>query len=101
MAVTIPYLAKIKRAVRITSSASEITAELTDTVEECRADLTRLGIPSAVVNNENDVHILDAVKRYARWRFAMDPSEAMRCQEEYQEKADELRKSAGYGYADD
>lgn len=101
MAVTSPYLAKIKRAVRIASAASEITAELTDTVEECRADLTRLGIPTAVVNDEDDVHILDAVKRYARWRFAMDASEALRCQAEYHEKADELRKSAGYGYADE
>jgi len=101
MAVTSSYLAKIKRAVRITSAASEIIQELTDTVEECRADLTRLGIPTEIVNNEDDPHILDAVKRYARWRFAMDASEALRCQAEYHEKADELRKSAGYGYADE
>jgi len=101
MAVTSSYLAKIKRAVRITSAASEITQELTDTVEECRADLTRLGLSDTVVNDETDVHILDAVKRYARWRFAMDASEALRCQAEYHEKADELRKSAGYGYADE
>ncbi|MDD4280357.1 MAG: hypothetical protein PHX74_11570 [Candidatus Sumerlaeales bacterium] len=97
MAVGVAYLAKIKRAVRLTSTAAEITQELTDTVEECRADLIRLGISNTVVNDETDIHILDAVKRYARWRFAMEPGESAQCAEEYKEKADELRRSTGYG----
>lgn len=97
MAVGVAYLAKIKRAVRLTSTAAEITQELTDTVEECRADLIRIGVSSTRANDETDFHILDAVKRYARWRFAMDPAESVRCADEYREKADELRRSAGYG----
>jgi len=101
MAVSAAYLAKIKRAVRLTTTAADILTELTDTVEECRADLVRLGLSDTVVNDETDVHILDAVKRYARWRFAADPHESVRCQEEYHEKADELRRSEGYGYEDE
>ena len=97
MAVSAAYLAKVKRAVRLTTTAPEIATELWDTVEECRADLIRLGLSDTVVNDETDVHILDAVKRYARWRFAADPNESVRCQEEYREKADELRRSTGYG----
>lgn len=97
MAVSAPYLAKIKRAVRLTTTAPEIATELWDTVEECRADLIRLGLSDTVVNDETDIHILDAVKRYARWRFAMEPGESERCAEEYKEKADELRRSTGYG----
>ena len=73
MAVSAAYLAKIKRAVRLTTTAPEIATELWDTVEECRADLIRLGLSDTVVNDETDIHILDAVKRYARWRFAMEP----------------------------
>ena len=97
MAVSAAYLAKIKRAVRLTTTAADILTELTDTVEECRADLVRLGLSDTVVNNEDDFHILDAVKRYTRWRFAMEPSESERCADEYKEKADELRRSTGYG----
>ena len=97
MAVSAAYLAKIKRAVRLTTTAADILTELTDTVEECRADLIRLGLSDTVVNDETDVHMLDAVKRYARWRFAMEPGESAQCAEEYKEKADELRRSTGYG----
>lgn len=98
MAVSGAYLAKIKRAVRLTSTAEAITYELIDTIEEGRADLTRLGIPSAVAASETDYHVLDAIKRYARWRFAMEPGEAQRCQDEYREKADELRRMRDYAY---
>ena len=99
MAVGVTYLAKIQRAVRLTSPSAEITAELTDTVEECRADLLRLGLPSAKATSETDYHILDAIKRYARWKFAADPYESARCAEEYKEKADELRRMEGYGWS--
>ena len=98
MAVGVAYLAKIQRAVRLVSPSSAITQELTDTVEECRADLGRLGLPTALTTSETDYHILDATKRYARWKFAADPYESARCAEEYHEKADELRHMRDYGY---
>lgn len=97
MAVGGTYLEKIKRAVRITSTADDIAIELSDTIEEARADLIRLGLSSVIASDETDPNILDAVKRYARWRFAMEPGEAQRCADEYREKADELRRSSGYG----
>jgi hypothetical protein len=96
MAVGGAYLAKIQRAVRLVSPPAAIVQELIDTIEECRADLVRLGIPSELVASETDYHILDAVKRYARWRFAMEPNESARAHEEYREKADELRRSEEY-----
>lgn len=98
MAVGAAYLAKIQRAVRLVSPSAAITAELTDTVEECRADLGRLGLPTALTASETDFHILDAVKRYARWKFAADPYESARCADEYKEKADELRRMRDYAW---
>ena len=97
MAVGAAYLAKIQRAARLMNVSAAITQELTDTVEECRADLIRLGIPSDIAADETDANILSAVKRYTRWQFAMEPAESARCAEEYREKADELRRSTGYG----
>lgn len=98
MSVGVNYLAKIKRAVRLTSTASDIIQELIDTIEEARVDLTRLGIPAGTAASETDYNILDAVKRYARWRFAMDPNESAQCSNEYKEKADELRRMRDYAY---
>jgi hypothetical protein len=99
MAVSAAYLAKIKRAVRLTTTAPEIASELWDTVEECRADLIRLGVSFNKAADETDYHILDAVKRYARWKFAADAYESARCAEEYKEKADELRRMQDYGWS--
>ena len=98
MAVGVAYLAKIQRAVRLVNPSAAITTELIDTVEECRVDLLRLGLPTALVTSETDYHILDAVKRYTRWKFAYDPYESARCAEEYKEKADELRRMRDYSY---
>jgi len=99
MAVGAAYLTKIRTAIRRSSIMSaNLEAELVDTVEECRADLVRLGLPSTITASETDVNILDAVKRYARWRWEADPIIAERCYEEYAMKADELRKSRDYMY---
>lgn len=98
MAVGVNYLAKIKRAVRLMNPSATIVQELQDTIEECRADLIRLGVSQAKVTDEDDYHILDAAKRYARWKFAADSYESARSAEEYKEKADELRRMEGYGW---
>lgn len=98
MAVGVAFLAKIQRAIRIVTATAAITEELTDTIEECRVDLVRLGIPSTLAASESDYHILDAVKRYARWKFAADAAESARAAEEYKEKADELRRMRDYAY---
>ncbi len=94
MAVSAAYLTKMRTAIRRYSAMSaDLTAELTDVVEECRADLVRLGLPDAAVTVETDMNILDAVKRYVRWAF--EPAESATKEslfETYRLKADELRR---------
>jgi hypothetical protein len=78
--------------------SADLTAELTDTVEECRADLIRLGLPSALAVSETDYHILDACKRYVRWAFEPDADVQAQLWETYRLKADELRRMKDYAY---
>lgn len=93
MAVSVSYLTKMRTAIRRYSAMSaDLTAELTDTVEECRADLIRLGLPAAAVIIETDIQILDACKRYVRWSFEPDIDTKAKLHEEYRLKADELRR---------
>jgi hypothetical protein len=100
MAVGSDYLKKIRVAIRrYTALSADLTVELTDTVEECRADLIRLGIPSAVAISETDYHVLDAVKRYARYAFEPQDSDVRAALwDEYRLKADELRRMRDYAY---
>ena len=99
MAVGVSYLTKMRTAIRrYTAMSADLTAELTDTVEECRADLIRLGLPSALAVSETDYHILDACKRYVRWAFESDADVQAQLWEVYRQKADELRRMRDYAY---
>jgi hypothetical protein len=99
MAVSGGYLLKIRTAIRrYTAMSADLTVELQDTIEECRADLIRLGIPSALAASETDYHILDAVKRYARAVFEPDADTQQTLWEQYRLKADELRRMRDYAY---
>jgi hypothetical protein len=95
MAVSGDYLKKIRIAIRRYSDMSaDLTIDLQGTIEECRADLIRLGLLEATVNDETDLMILDAVKRYARYAFEpVDSPAREKLWEEYRLKADELRRS--------
>lgn len=96
MAVGVNYLAKIKRAVRVVSTASDITQELTDLVEECRADLVQLGVLSTKANDETDVLVLGAVRSFVRWKFAQDEKEALWNMQDYLTQRDEMRRRTTY-----
>lgn len=98
MAVGVGYLAKIKRAVRTVSTASDISTELTDLIEECRADLIRLGVLSTKANDETDTLILGAVRSFVRWKFAQDEKEAIWNMQDYMVQRDELRRNRDYVY---
>jgi hypothetical protein len=99
MAVSRAYLLKMRTAIRRYSAMSaDLTVELTDVVEECRADLIRLGVSSALAASETDVHVLDAVKRYARWAFEPDSDAQAQMWDTYRLKADELRRMRDYAY---
>jgi len=96
MAVGMHYLAKIKRAVRVVSTAEDITQELTDLIEECRADLVQLGVLQAKANDETDVLVLGAVRSFVRWKFAQDEKEALWNMQDYLTQRDEMRRREAY-----
>ncbi len=96
MAVGMHYLAKIKRAVRVVSTAEDITQELTDLIEECRADLVQLGVLSTKANDETDVLVLGAVRSFVRWKFAQDEKEALWNMQDYLTQRDEMRRRTTY-----
>jgi len=96
MAVDMHYLAKIKRAVRVVSTAEDITQELTDLIEECRADLVQLGVLSDKANDETDVLVLGAVRSFVRWKFAQDEKEALWNMQDYLTQRDEMRRRTTY-----
>lgn len=101
MAVGVNYLAKIKRAVRVVSTASDIATELTDLIEECRADLVQLGVLSTKANDEADPLVLGAVRSFVRWKFAQDEKEALWNMQDYMTQRDEMRRRTTYTVATD
>lgn len=95
MAVTAAYLTKIRRAVRRNTS-TDVDAELTDIIEECRLDLQQLGVLKAKAEDETDSLILGAVRSFARWKFGLSNEDAERNREDYMLQRDELRRKASY-----
>lgn len=95
MAVSAGYLTKIRRAVRRNTS-TDVDAELTDIIEECRLDLQTKGVVSAKTTDETDVLILGAVRCFARWKFGLSNEDAEANREDYLTLADELRKKRDY-----
>lgn len=95
MAVTADYLAKIRRAVRRNTS-TDVDAELTDIIEECRLDLQQLGVLKTKAEDETDSLILGAVRSFARWKFGLSNEDAERNREDYMLQRDELRRKASY-----
>ena len=95
MAVSTVYLAKIRRAVRRNTS-TDVDAELTDIIEECRLDLQRLGVSTQKSNDETDSLILGAVRCFARWKFGLSNDDAEANRNDYNILRDELRRSRDY-----
>ena len=95
MAVSENYLVKIRRAVR-RGQHNEVDAELTDIIEECRADLVSVGVLESKANDEADPLILGAIRCFARWKFGISNEEAAINREDYMILKDELRKKVGY-----
>ena len=95
MAVSCNYLAKIRRAVRRNTS-TDVDAELTDIIEECRLDLQQLGVLKTKAEDETDSLILGAVRSFARWKFGLSNDDADKNREDYMLQRDELRRRTDY-----
>lgn len=96
MAVSAGYLAKLQRAVRIKTATADVTAELTDLIEECRADLIRLGILPDKASDETDPLILGAIRCFVRWKWAQTPEDETGNMRDYMLMRDELRRTGAY-----
>lgn len=95
MAVSAEYLTKIRRAVRRNTS-TDVDAELTDIIEECRLDLQHLGVLQTKTDDETDSLILGAVRCFARWKFGLSNEDAALNREDYYSMRDELRRRGDY-----
>ena len=95
MAVSEEYLAKIRRGVRVGQSV-DIDEELTDIIEECRRDLTLIGVDTSFATDESDPVILGAVRSFARWKFGLSGTDAELNKNDYMVMRDELRRRAEY-----
>lgn len=95
MAVSAEYLAKVRRAVR-RAADPDIDEELTDIVEECRADLRALGVLQGKTEDETDSLILGAVRCFVRWKFGLENPDAELNRNDYMQLRDELRRRRGY-----
>lgn len=95
MAVSSEYLGKVRVAVRRNSS-TEVDAELTDIIEECRLDLQSLGVLKTKTDDETDSLILGAVRCFARWKFGLSNEDAALNREDYYSLRDELRRKRDY-----
>ncbi len=93
MAVSEEYLAKLRRAVRRNAN-TEVDAELTDLIQECRRDLSSLGVTRA--EDEADPLILGAVRCFVRWKFGLANEDAAASREDYMQLRDEIRKKVAY-----
>lgn len=91
--VSTEYLEKVRFAVRRSAGNSQVDAELTDIIQQCRADLVRMGLSKAVAESESDPLVLGAMRCFARWQFGIDGDNAERNREDYYSLADDLRKS--------
>lgn len=101
MSVSEGYLDKVRFAVRRTAGNAPVDAELTALIEQCRADLTRAGVPFLRACSEDDPLVLGAVRCFVRWQFGIDGDNAERNREDYQLMLDNLRKSpAGWNGVD-
>ena len=71
---------------------AQVDSELTDLIEQARADLTAKGVPAETANDEGNVLVLGAVRCFCRWQFGINGDDAERNQQAYLDIADQIRK---------
>lgn len=93
MSVSGDYLNKIKFAVRTVSTDANVLQEITDIIEECRADMVNKGVAAAVAQDETNYCVLGCVRSFARARFGIDANDIQVNMADYRLQVDELRKA--------
>ena len=96
MEVGTEYIEKLARAVRLKSPTYDATEELIDLIDECRADLMRLGVLPEKATDEADPLILGAVRCFVRWKWAQTPEDETGNMRDYMLMRDEIRKTRRY-----
>ncbi|HAC61263.1 MAG TPA: hypothetical protein DCF66_03735 [Lachnospiraceae bacterium] len=94
MSVSSEYLNKIKFAVRTVSTDTNVVQEITDIIEECRADMINKGVDKAIANDETNYSTLGCIRSFARSRFGIDANDIEVNMADYRLQVDELRKVA-------
>ena len=94
MSVSENYLNKIRFAVRTVSTDANVVQEITDIIEECRADMINKGVDEAIANDETNYSTLGCVRSFARSRFGIDTADIATNMADYRLQVDELRKVA-------
>lgn len=89
--VTQEYLDKVRFAIRRNQN-SRVDEELTDIIEQCRADMIRVGVPEEVAEDEKDKLVLGCQRAFARWQFGIGGDDAVRNHDDYEVMVDGLRK---------
>lgn len=97
MAVSSAFLNSMRMAVR-RSSTTDLDAELTDIIEECRLDMVARGIITTMAQSESDERIKGAVRCYCRWKSSFSGDDSAANKEDYTELVDEMRRNEGYGW---
>lgn len=87
------YLNKIKFAVRTVSTDTNVIQEITDIIEECRADMVNKGVSREIAHDENDYSVLGCVRSFARSKFGIDANDIQANMADYRLQLDELRKA--------
>lgn len=94
MSVSENYLNKIRFAVRTVSTDANVVREITDLIEECRADMINKGVDEVVANDETNYSTLGCVRSFVRSRFGIDANDIQTNMNDYRLQVDELRKAA-------
>lgn len=94
MAVGQDYLEKMKLAAGLT--AELFNTQVTERIEEARAEMVRIGIPEAKAASETDKLVARAVRTFVCSNYAENEAEATRLEGSFQSQIAAISLSTGY-----
>lgn len=94
MAVGASYLLAMKKAAGLT--ASYYDDEVTDLIEQARADMARAGIVSYMASSETNALIKGAVRTFVQASKAEGTTEALQLMDSYRLQVESMAKSSAY-----